>query len=164
MAVKEFELFHGAVLTKLLRSKRPTNLCMVETAPGEAWSTYTVNNEVRLLVKHSTNQRKLERQSGGLSWTFGFSLEDLRKLQPGSDGKKVFAVLVCGGKDVKRDVMQVCFLLEEEIPRALDIHSPKPCSLTIRYSPGKELCVLRDRRVALRVPQGRLERWVIPGS
>ena len=164
MAVREFELFHGAVLTKLVRSDRPITLRMIETNPSEAWSTYKVNDEVRLLVKHSTNQRVLERRSGGRSWTFVFGVDQLRQLQAGVGEKKVFAALVCGGKDVKRDVMQVCLLDDEQIGAVLDVSSTRACSLTIRYFPGKELRVLRERREVLRVPQSRLEKWVVPGS
>lgn len=35
MSVKEFELFHGAVLTKLLRSEKPVALRLIETRPWE---------------------------------------------------------------------------------------------------------------------------------
>lgn len=37
MAIDEFELFHGVVLTKLVRSDRPITLRMIETRPREAW-------------------------------------------------------------------------------------------------------------------------------
>jgi hypothetical protein len=35
MSVHEFELFHGIVLTKLIRSDRPITLRMFETKPSE---------------------------------------------------------------------------------------------------------------------------------
>jgi hypothetical protein len=61
MAVHEFELFHGIALTKLVRAERPISLRMIKTRPGEAWSAYTINNEVELFLKHSTMPSKLEK-------------------------------------------------------------------------------------------------------
>ena len=64
MSVKEFELFHGAVLTKVLRSDRPVALRLVGTRPGENWSTYTLNDAVDLLVSHSKSPRSVARSGG----------------------------------------------------------------------------------------------------
>lgn len=164
MAVREFELFHGVVLTKLTRSKRPITLRMIETKPSEAWSTYIINDEVLLVIKHSTNQRRLERTRSGLSWTFVFSPEQLRQLQPSDSHKQVFAALVGGGKDVKKDTMQVCLLDWEEIQKILDLRSSKSVSLTVRYLPGKALRVFHERKQELLVPQNRVDKWEIPGG
>lgn len=57
-AVRQFELFHGAVLTALLRRDHPIALSMVETMPSDSWSTYRINDAVNLVVTHSTTGMK----------------------------------------------------------------------------------------------------------
>jgi len=84
MPLREFELFHGAVLTKLVRNDRPVALRMIETRPSEAWAMYLINNEVPLLVKHSTNSRELRRRQGARSWTFVFGNDQLREVRSGT--------------------------------------------------------------------------------
>jgi len=164
VAVREFELFHGAVLAKLVRSDRPISLRMIETHPSEAWSSYVINDEIRLMIKHCTKQRKLKREPGSVSWTFVFGADQLRQLRPDDSGRSVWAALVGGGRDVKEDAMQICLLDQEEIQQVLDLRATKPASLTVRYVPGKQLRVMRQHKCAFHVPQGRLEKWEIPGS
>ena len=164
MAVREFELFHGAVLAKLVRSDRPITLRMIETNPSEAWSTYIINDQVKLVIKHCTKQRKLARVDGAVSWTFVFGPEQLRQLQSDGPGQEVWAALVGGTSDVKRDTMQVCLLDSDQIWSVLDMQAASPVSITIRYEPGKQLRVMYQRKAAFYVPQGRLDNWVVPGS
>ena len=164
MAVSEFELFHGVVLTKLVRSDRPITLRMIETSPADAWSTYIINDQVTLMIKHCAKQRKLKRVPGAVSWTFVFTADQLRQLQPDGSDRQIWAALVGGGREVKLDTMQVCLLDQQQIQQVLDLHSTKPVSLTVRYEPAKQLRVLLGRRPAFNVPQTRLDNWALPGS
>jgi activator of HSP90 ATPase len=50
MPLREFELFHGGVITKIVRSERPVTLRLIETKPEEKWSTYTLNDKVDLFI------------------------------------------------------------------------------------------------------------------
>ena len=52
MSIKDLELLHGAVLTKLVRSDNPITLRMIETNRNEARSAYTLNDEVILYIKY----------------------------------------------------------------------------------------------------------------
>lgn len=161
MAVRELELFHGLVLAKLVRSDRPITLRMIETSPQEAWSSYIINDQVKLLIKHCARQRKLTRVAGSVSWTFVFGQRQLSQLHP---DQEVWAALVGGGTDVKRDTMRICLLDPDQIQSVLNLQAPSSASLTVRYLPGKQLRVMHQHKVAFYVPQARLDNWIIPGS
>lgn len=164
MAIKQFELFHGAVLTKLLRSDRPVTLRMIETRPGEAWAVYTINDEVDLFVKYSITARKLTRRQGALSWTFVFSPEQISQIRKLQAERDVYAALVCGRKDIKTGGLQTCLLRPDELEHLLDFNDASQQSLTVRYVPRKKLRVYSGHRVELLVAQNALDEWDVPGD
>ena len=81
MAIKEFELFHGVVLTKILRSDRPVSFLFIENAQMIQVDVYTINDEIELFIKHSISPRALSRGKGGYSWIFTFSPDHITQLQ-----------------------------------------------------------------------------------
>jgi hypothetical protein len=108
MSIQQFELFHGAVLAKLMRSDRPIALRMIETK-DEAWSVYTVNDEVELFIKIRTTANELSREKDGLSWQFVFTPEQVEQIRNLYTTKKVAIALVCGRQNIKDD-MQIAFI------------------------------------------------------
>ena len=164
MGVREFEMFHGIVLTKLLRSDRPITLRMIETRPAEAWSAYTVNDELDLFIKHSTAHRTITRAKDARSWAFVFSANQLRQMAASCRDRQVYVALVGGGRDIKDDIMQVCLLEPHEWECLIDKSSTRPQTVTIRYVPGKSLRVFKGRKVKFKVPQNSLDNWDVPGS
>ena len=115
MPVREFELFHGAVLTKIVRSDRPMTLRMIETKPGESRSAYTVNGEVTLILTHSATPRKLKRERGSFRWQFTLGADQIQQLS----GTNSWLGLICGSPNIgKRALMEVC-LLDRKTSRAL---------------------------------------------
>ena len=45
MSVRDFELYHGAVLTKILRFQKPVALRLVETRPQDNWRRRPTAND-----------------------------------------------------------------------------------------------------------------------
>lgn len=164
MGIREFEVFHGSVLTKLVRSDRPITLRMIETKPGEAWAAYTINDEVELFVKHSTNARPQARQKGAYSWSWVFNPDQIKQMNKLRKKRPVYAALVGGRKSIKRGKMQVCLLNPEQLDRLIDYSNPNAQSVTVKYVPGKQLRVFSDRKIELLVPQSALDQWVVPGN
>ena len=164
MAIDEFELFHGVVLTKLLRSERPVSLRMIETCPGERWSAYTVNDEVDLFIKHSTTPRAIARGGEGRSWGFVFGLDQLRQMAASKAKGGVYVALVGGSRQVKDPQRCVCLLLPDEVNAVLDFSSPSQQALTVKLISGKSLRVYSGGKEKFKVPQNRLERWDVPGG
>lgn len=159
MAVKEFELFHGAVLAKLVRSEKPLTLCMIETRPSDTWSSYRVNDAVSLLMKHSLVSRALTREKAR-SWQFVFSPDQMRQLQKPS----TWAALVCASRTATDEYMEVCLLDPEQLARLLDVPSATQQSLTVKRIEGKSLRAASARCEELVVARNRLDGWEVPGA
>jgi hypothetical protein len=153
MSIKEFHLFHGALLTQLVRSERPLTLRMIETRAADSWSTYRINSEISL------NPRKLARVKGGISWSFVFSKSQMSQVSR-SDA---WAALICGAAKLTAP-MGICLLNPDEIRTLLDISSTDQQSLTVRSEPRKQFRVKSSRADELLVPVGRVQEWDIPGS
>jgi len=163
MTIHKFELFHAIVLTKIVRSDRPLTLRMIETRPNEAWSAYTLNDEVDLFIKHCSNWRAVSRGGDGKSWSFVFSVGQIKQMAFSKTRKLVFVALVGGGRNINDD-MQVCLLEPDELDDLIDLNSDTSQALTVKYIPRKKLMVIKDRKERLKVSQNRLDQWDIPGS
>lgn len=164
MPIREFELFHGAVLAKLLRSEKPIALRLIETRPSESWSTYTLNDTVDLFISHSKTSRTISlSRGGGTSWSFPFSPNQLRQINENLN-RPVFVALVCGRPSPLKGEMQVCLLDPEQIAEIFDKTSVQQ-SITIR-KPGNRgrLRVFKNRQQRFLIPRSRLDNWDVPGS
>ena len=164
MTIKQFELFHGAVLTKLVRGDRPITLRMIETRPGEAWAVYTINDAVDLFLKHSTSAKALARELGGFSWQFTFSAEQVSQIHELKASRQVYVALVCGQSKVRQGKMQICFLCPDELAKLIDSENASAQSITVRFIPGKKLRVYSGHKVELLVAQNTLDQWDVPGT
>ncbi|MEW5873065.1 MAG: hypothetical protein AB1894_27650 [Chloroflexota bacterium] len=162
MSVKEFEIFHGIVLTKLVRCERPVALSLIETR-GDEWACYKINEAVFLFVKHSTSRRKVSRGGGGYSWSFVFNVGQMQQMAAKAKEMQVYIALVCGNKSFDTE-MQVCLLEPSELHGLLDFSVSVQQAITVRYHPGKNLRIFKDRKEKLLVPQGRLDTWDVPGN
>ncbi len=159
MPVREFELFHGAVLTKLVRSDKPLTLRMIETRSGESWSTYKINDEVRLLLKHSVISRSLSREKSR-AWQFVFSPDQMVQLAV----PNTWCVLVCGGKTVGDTQMEVCLLDPTQTAVLLDVSISTQQSLLVKRIEGKSLRASSARSNEIVIARNRLDTWTVPGS
>lgn len=164
MSAKPYELWHGLVLTKILRSGRPISLRMIETNPSESWSTYALNDEVDLFICFNTAARSIERGGAAHAWRFNFSANQARQLQGGGGKREVWAALVCGFKSPGASGSQICLLNPSEIQESVDFSKEQP-GVSVRVPNGKgQIRVIKDRREAFKVPKSRLESWDIPGA
>lgn len=163
MPIKDFELFHGVVLNRLVRSDKPLTLRLIETH-DDTWGVYKLNDEVELYIKHSASPRKLTRGKGGSSWVFSFSEEHLARIKEIQAKRPVYVALVCGSNNVK-DRMEICFLEPDDFAKVIDLTDPKHQSVTIRYENGnKNFRAFLNRK---EIPLGSLnaiDRWQVPGN
>lgn len=155
--VREFELFHGAVLTALMRRDQPIALSMVETMPSDSWSTYRINDAVNLVVTHRTGGRK-QKRTNETAWQFTFSAAQMKQLRDGD----AWAALVCGDSNLKTD-MEVCLLAPEQIALLLDVESEQQQSLSVRASTSLKVYSGRHPK-ELTVAKNRYRKWEVPGS
>ena len=165
MAVKDFHIFHGVVLARLLRNERPVSLRLIETKPSESWSTYTLNDAIDLFVAHSTSAREYERDGGGHSWTFSLSPNQVRQIRPDRHVRDVYVALVCATRDVLAQPMVVCVLSPDQTADLFDGPVSVAQSITVRKPAGKgRLRVMKDRYERYKIAESFLDDWDIPGS
>jgi hypothetical protein len=84
--IKEFEFYHGAVLTKIAQSDIKTS---ISSFPSPSRCSYVINGYTGLYIKHSTNRLT--------PWGFSFAKvhqDEIKKMANELD--KVFVALVCG--------------------------------------------------------------------
>ena len=164
VSVKEFELFHGAVLTKLVRNQKPITLRLIETRFDDS-RVYTLNDVIELYVKHSISPRGLIRGEGGYAWTFTFDVEHLHQIRELKKRRTTFLALVCGHRDVKKARVETCLIGLDDYPDLLDFESNAQQSVTVKYKTGaKKLRILRDRQEKFLIPLNALDNWEIPQS
>lgn len=164
MSIKEFHLFHGAVLAKLIRSGKPISLSMIETKPDDAWASYTINMAEEIYIKHSATPRANSRGEGGYSWTFVFSPGHISQLNKIQRERPLNIALVCGHKSIKDERMEICFLKPEDVAQVIDFEELASQSVTVRYVNGaKKLRVFQERKVEVMVSLNELDKWEIPG-
>ena len=161
MPLRTFELFHGAVLAKLVRQDRPTTLRLIETKPSDSWATYRINDEVNLLIKHSANPRHPKREPDAAAWQFTFTPEQLKQVTPPG----TWAAPVCGSFEPDSRQMEVWLLDPLQVAQLLFLDRVEPQSVTVKRLPGRRLSVTRTRfGEELIVAWDRLEKWAVPGS
>lgn len=167
--VKEFELLHGIVLTKLLRTDGAA-LRLVETDAKKAWAAYRVNDEVIVYVKYRLQSRESKKHQKQV-WAFGFSDDELAKIAELRASKPVWVALVCGLPEIEAESlksMQVCLLEPAQIDRCIDVTAAKTQVVTVEYKPGQSLRAYGPRNAEekqkLVVPRNRLDEWCVPGS
>ncbi len=164
MSIKEFEIFHGSVLAKMTRNKRPLTLRLIETRE-ESWAVYTLNDSIELFVKYSTSPRPLARDKGGYSWTFTFTPEHIAQLRELKKKRPIGLALVCGRKSMKEGRWETCLIKPEELSDVINLDTNIQKSITVRYNAGaKKLRIFLDRQEKLLVNLNALDSWEIPGS
>jgi len=168
VSIREFEIFHGCVITKILRSDNPISLRLIETKPKEHWSTYTLNDSIELFITYSTTPRNVEKQGGGTSWTFPFNTNQLRQILQLSRRRQVYIALVCGRRDLGNlaDKLKwhICLLEPKEISQVISFGVDQQ-SITVRCPRNKgEFRIFKDKKQLLLIPQSRIDKWDVPNS
>ena len=160
MAIKEFELFHGGVIARLLRAEKPVTLRLVETRPKENWSTYTLNDSIDLVISHSKTPRQVVQEGGGISWTFGFGKNQLNQIA--SLKRSVYIALVCGERKIGNDNMHICLLNPEMVQDLIDTKQEQQ-SITVRKPKHKgKFRVFKEKAKRHLVAQNAIDKFEVP--
>lgn len=161
--IKDIELFHGAVLTKLMRNYRPVALSMVETRPDEG-SFYTINDEAEFYIKYKNG---LKGKKGPISWTFTFTSEEIKKLKTQQQKSgQLFVALVCTLSDKEYGKMQIAFFdphKNKGIDNVLDFDENTNQAFTIKDNLKGMLVVAKKQQEIMKISRGALDNWVALG-
>ena len=166
MAIKELELFHGAVLAKLVRRDRPINLTMIEFDSDKSSRAYELNTVVTLYVKYSKSPQERERKGYESAWQFTFTAKHIKELCSLIEDKQVYAIFVCGDSNVNNK-MEICLLYPEDIDTCLDLSYLNRQSLHIATPSRGKFRVWGSKngeKGKFLVEKGRIDNWEVPGS
>lgn len=156
MAIRKFELMHGAVIVKICRNDRPVALTLIESDGNRA--TYRVN-DVFVYVNHSTSPQSCLR-NGDTVWQFTFAPNHIADLARLMQNGGAYLALVCANEDLSGD-MEAAFLYPENVTACLDLAQAKTQSLRVRVQPRRQLQV-EGRGAALLVERSRLDKRDVP--
>jgi len=164
MAVRELDVFHGIVLSRLMQEV-PAAIRLVEHDANE-YGVYEVDGfegqrgGVTFYVKYSATPRPGAR-SRGRYWLFSFNEQHLDKLGQQVAAGPTYLALVCGKNNLKASVppMQICILSAEEVANLIDLSSRSTEWIRVDYEPRKWLAVTGSElpKPGLKVPQNRLD-------
>ncbi|MCG2738779.1 MAG: hypothetical protein L6300_00885 [Syntrophaceae bacterium] len=144
MYIKNYEMYHGAVLVHLIRKEKPISLRLIETHPKEQWSTYVINDAISILITHSTNARKVRQGVEGTSWTFSVSAKQLNQIKTAE--KPIHVALVCARKNLGEDKQVICLLSPKQVCDVFDLEKENQ-GITVRKPDGKgKLIVFKEKR------------------
>lgn len=157
MPVRKFELYHGAVLAKIVRGDG--SLTLFERGDDTAWAAYLVNGAVCLYVKTS-DQRGADR-SGAARFSYTFQPAELRFVAEqialrGPSG--VLAGLVCADKEV-------ALVAADELARCVDLGASAAQNVTVLVPSGQSLRVygpLNGNVGKITVARNRIDTYDFP--
>lgn len=160
MSIKNFELFHGAVLTKMIRNDKSTSIIMVETEAKSLWALYKINDQVSVYVKYRTKNIISKKNVNKTSWTFSFSQEEFDKIYLMSVNDNIYFAFVCGNMELKK-WMEVCFIKRQQF---LDLMGNDNKLIHVVNENGKSLRIKSPfYKKGFIIPRNALDEWEIPG-
>lgn len=164
MTIQQFELFHGAVLTKIIRSDRPTSLRMFGKT-DENLAVYTVSynsSDVEIFIKRSVNVLPIKKKKKviGKYWNFPFTSDQISALQQLAKNQNVAIILVCGAKLIK-DKMEICLIKPEHFSKVMPTIENEKTLKVERMGKNKMLRIFSSEEVIHKEDLNEMDRWPI---
>lgn len=159
MGIKKFELYHGAVLTRILRKDRPLTLTLIETNTAESWSTYKIadnNKDAILYMKYSSAPSVTSKHT---RWQYSFKKEHLKELKKYEE-KNIYIALIGVQRNIDDKPMEICLLNKEEMLEAIDLDSKTTQSFTVFCEAKKKLRVrgTRTNHNEIKIDRSRIDK------
>lgn len=151
MALSKFELYHGVVLSQIIRSPR-ISVKMLEKSDDFEWSAYEItdNSITHKVFVKSTSIVRLGRKEKHYS-SFTFSEADIIKLREIDTGKNLLVCLVCADNEV-------CTLEWEDIDNMRLLFEKDVASVIISWRINSRLHVkCRGKVLDYTIPRNRLK-------
>jgi hypothetical protein len=154
MPIKQLELYHGAVLTKITRNKN-NKISLIEWEKEEDPAIYEINTTApkakRIFVKTSVSSRQNKNKS--LSWNF--ANVPFRE-------NHFYAFVCIEAKIIDKDTkMEICLISPEKIKNELflknEISENKLINFTVSLESGKSFRVKRKNTKGIEIVINRNE-------
>jgi hypothetical protein len=134
MALSNFELYHGAVLTQIVRNPSDVSLKLIERdSEKHGWGMYSIAAGSRdyILVVKSTSRIARGRKFHYCNFTF--SSTDIARIDK-YETKNLLIALVC-----KKEL--IGFLVKPEIDTLKILKKKKSCRVSVYWTKGSQLTV-----------------------
>lgn len=167
MTITAVELFHGVVLTRLVRGNKPIAFKMFAFNADKSSSAYIVNDKAAVYIKHSKTPRLRQRKGYNCAWSFTFSPEHLGEIRGLGREVPVHTAFVCADRKYGRPCQYICFLTPGELSLCVDLNADTQQNLIIANLPRGKLRVWGSKKPAnapLLISKNALERWSVPGN
>lgn len=149
MALSKFELYHGAVLSQMVRSKG-ISLKLFERNEQHGWGEYEVSDNhfsYRVIIKATATVKKTRK---GFSANFTFSAEDINRIR--SVGS-ILVCLVCADQEI-------CTLEMEDIQALGLLRKVASCNVIVSWEKGTALHVKSKlETLGYTIPRNRLKTY-----
>lgn len=153
MSIPKFELYHGVVLSQIIRSPR-ISVKLLEKNSNLEWSAYEItDNEIthKVFVKSTSNVRKGRKEKRYSSFTF--SASDIIKLRQIESSKNLLVCLVCADNEV-------CTLGWEDIDNMRLLFEKTSTSIIVSWRENTSLHVkCRGEVLGYTIPRNRLKTF-----
>lgn len=158
MPIREFELYHGVVLTKIVR-RGVDSLSLIERGGNDAWAAYKINADCVVYVKHASTDSGITKD-GAVRYQFTFDVPHINRLRGyetefGSDCTHVG--LVCANSEV-------AFFSVSDLWQCLQHQPPTRATVRVHIKPKNSLRVLGPLNTAtpLIVSRNALDKHAFP--
>ncbi|MDP3970913.1 MAG: hypothetical protein Q8P90_04385 [bacterium] len=153
MTISKFELYHGVVLSQIIRSPR-INIKLLEKSDDFEWSAYEITDNQsthKVFVKSTSNVRIGKKEVHYSSFTFSES--DISKLREIETEKNLLICLVCADNEV-------CTLEWEDIDNTRLLFEKKSTSVIVSWNNNTRLHVkCRGKILEYTIPRNRLKTF-----
>ena len=133
MGLSEFELYHGAVLTQIVRNPSGVSLKLIERDSEKyGWGMYKIGAGTKdhiLVVKSTTKVTKGRKNY----CNFTFSIGDINLIKK-YESKDLLIALVCHDN-------HICLLTKSDVISLKILESDKPCRISVYCTKGSQLAV-----------------------
>lgn len=155
MSISKFELFHGAVLSQIIRSPM-ISIKLLEKSADFEWGAYEISDN---LITHKVFVKSCAKVRNGLKnksyANFSFSEMDILKLRKIDTGKNLLVCLVCADKEI-------CTLEWEDIDAGRLLFEKTSTNIVVSWTKGSSLRIkCRGKLLDTTIPRNRLKtfRW-----
>lgn len=154
MGISRFEMYHGAVLTQIVRNPEISLKLIERDSAKHGWGMYSIasgSKDYVIFIKSTSKIYKAKRTQEDYSG-FTFAVEHIDKLKQHLD-KNLLVCLVCYDQNI-------CLLTQSDIEELKLLDSKKSCRIAVYWKYGLELRVISPfTELSHRVARNRLKNY-----
>lgn len=154
MGISPFEMYHGAVLTEVVRNPEISLKLIERDSEKHSWGMYSIasgRSDYVLFIK-STSKINFAKRKEEYYSNFTFSLEHIGRFKKYSN-KVMLLCLVCYDQNI-------CLLTKTDIDELKLLESKKACRISVYWNPGSGLRIASSlAKLSHKVARNKLKNY-----